>query len=110
MFEKLRETLLTLPPAGASGFEGLVAATLAALTDLTFRLAKSGSQFGRDASTPNAPFAIAMEAKRYTDSVSLETLTGKAAVVGLALEHKCDLWVICATSEVGVDADSKLTS
>ena len=101
MFEKLRETVLTLPPAGAAGFEGLVAATLATLTDLTFRLAKSGSQFGRDASTPNAPFAIAMEAKRHTDSVSLETLTGKAAVAGLALEHKCDLWVICATSEVG---------
>src|SRR5438034_3695732 len=48
------------------------------ISGLLFRLAKSGSQFGRDASTPSGPFSIAMEAKRYATGLSLEDLAGKA--------------------------------
>lgn len=47
----LREILLNLPATGGSGFEGLIASCLAAFTGRTFRLAKSGLQFGLDAST-----------------------------------------------------------
>ncbi len=57
---------LSNPAAGPKGFEGLVAHALAELTGYTFRLARSGAQFGCDAATPKAPFSIAMEAKRYT--------------------------------------------
>ena len=68
----LREELLRIKPAGDTGFEGLLAQTLAAFSGLTFRLAKSGSQFGRDGSSTAAPFAIALEAKRYDGTLRLE--------------------------------------
>lgn len=88
------------PAAGADGFEGLVAQALATLTGYTFRLARSGSQFGRDAGTPNAPFAIAMEAKRYKASVPLQELAGKASLAAFALADRADLWILAATVEV----------
>jgi hypothetical protein len=90
-----------LDATGAGGFEGLVATALAALTGLTFRLAQSGLQFGRDASTPRGRFAVAMEAKRYADPMTLEDLVGKAAVAAHHLRGDIDLWVLCVTSEVG---------
>ena len=61
--EELHKLVYGLDPAGSKGFEGLIASALADITELTFRLAKSGSQFGKDASTPAGTFAIAMEAK-----------------------------------------------
>ena len=73
------------PAAGPNGFEGLVAHALAELTGYTFRLARSGAQFGRDAATTKAPFSIAMEAKRYTDSVPLQELVGKATLAAAVL-------------------------
>jgi hypothetical protein len=99
--KNLREQLLKLEPAGQNGFEGLIATALADLTGLTFRLAKSGSQFGRDASTPRARFAIAMEAKRYTDSLRLEDVAGKIWIASNELASNVDVWVLCATSEMG---------
>jgi hypothetical protein len=98
----LRDFLLKIKPAGSDGFEGLVADALAATTGLVFRLAKSGSQFGRDAMTaPAYPFAVAMEAKRYSDNLTLEHLRGKAGIAADALKYKIDLWVLAATSAVG---------
>lgn len=90
-----RKALRTLlrrwePLAGPDGFEGLVPQALATLTGYTFRLARSGAQFGRDAATPNAPFAIAMEAKRYNDSVPLQELVGKAALAAFELAQGVD--------------------
>ncbi|MCH8619602.1 hypothetical protein [Undibacterium sp. TS12] len=104
----LRQLLLDLKPAGPDGFEGLVACSLSELTGLVFRLAKSGSQFGRDASTGPAPFAIAMEAKRYKEKLTLDDLVGKAGIAGFSLENRIDLWVLAATSEVGDDINAKL--
>lgn len=89
------------PAAGPKGFEGLVARALAALTGMTFRLAKSGSQFGRDGATPSGPFSIAMEAKRYSTSVPLQELAGKATLAAFDLAGEIDLWVLAATVEVG---------
>jgi hypothetical protein len=51
----LRRVSLEVKPTGHDGFEGLVADTLAAMTGLVVRLAKSGSQFGRDASSAPGP-------------------------------------------------------
>lgn len=98
---ELRDHLGRLKPAGPDGFEGLIATALADLTGLTFRLAKSGSQFGRDASTPRGRFAIAMEAKRYNDSLRLEDVAGKIWVASHEMSSDIDLWVLCATSEMG---------
>jgi hypothetical protein len=97
----LRTQLLQLEPAGPNGFEGLIASALADLTGLTFRLAKSGSQFGRDASTPRGRFAIAMEAKRYKEPLRLEDVAGKIWVASNELASNVDVWVLCATSEMG---------
>lgn len=107
-FAKLRDLLLALPPVGDSGFEGLVANALSNFSGLTFRLAKSGSQFGRDATSTPAPFAIALEAKRYDDELRLEVLAGKAVVGGHVLEGKVDVWALGATVEVGEDVVVKL--
>lgn len=74
---------------------------LASVTGYTFRLARSGSQFGRDASMPNAPFAIAMEAKRYTNPVSLAELAGKSTLAAFDLADNIDVWALAATVEVG---------
>jgi hypothetical protein len=71
--EALREVLRGwAPAAGPDGFEGIVAHALVEITALTFRLVRSGAQFGRNACTPAAPFLIASEAKRYTQSVPLQ--------------------------------------
>jgi len=97
----LREVLrLWKPAAGEKGFEGLVAQALAEFTGYTFRLARSGAQFGRDAATLRAPFSIAMEAKRYTDNVPLQELVGKATLAAFALAEGVDLWALAATVEV----------
>lgn len=97
----LRELIYALTPAGNDGFEALVASALADVTDLTFRLAKSGSQFGKDASTPLSAFAIAMEAKRYDEKIGLDAVAGKALIAGNALAGKIDLWILASTVEVG---------
>lgn len=96
------------PAAGHRGFEGLIAYALAELTGYTFRLARSGSQFGRDAATPNAPFSIAMEAKRYTNGVPLQELIGKAALAAAMLAEGIDLWVLAATVEVSEPTQRQL--
>ncbi|MCT2400423.1 restriction endonuclease [Novosphingobium sp. HK4-1] len=96
------------PAAGPDGFEGLVARALAELTGYTFRLARSGAQFGRDAATPKAPFSIAMEAKRYTDSVPLQELVGKATLAAGVLAEGIDLWVLAATVEISEPTQRQL--
>lgn len=105
----IRSVLTQLRPSGDGGFEGLVASLIAAKTGLQIRLAKSGSQFGRDASSPRDLFAIAMEAKRYDSNLRLEELLGKATVAGFALGADTDLWVIGATTEIGDDIVRKVT-
>jgi hypothetical protein len=107
-YQTLRNFLLALKPAGPDGFEGLVAGALSGVTGLVIRLAKSGSQFGRDASSGVGPFAVAMEAKRYDDNLRLEVLAGKVVLGGHVLEGKVDLWVLGATSEVGDDVERHL--
>jgi hypothetical protein len=99
----LREVLLNVKATGPDGFEGLVADALAATSGLVIRLAKSGSQFGRDGSSGPSLFAVALEAKRYDDNLRLEILAGKAILAGHVLAGKVDLWVLGATTEVGDD-------
>jgi hypothetical protein len=108
--KQIRSLLLDLQPTGAAGFEGLVASVLARMTGLVIRLAKSGSQFGRDASSLPGAFAVAMECKRYDVDLRLEDLMGKITVAGSVLEGLVDLYVLGATSAVGDDTVQKLTA
>lgn len=62
--------LQSLPPNGKDGFEGLVAGLFEKLSGYRFHLARSGSQFGRDAGTYDGP-SIVMETKRYSSSSNL---------------------------------------
>ncbi len=107
--EHIRAALLALDAAGDDGFEGLMATVLARMTGLVMRLAKSGSQFGRDATTPAGIYGVAMEGKRYGDDLRLEHLAGKIAVATHVLEGLVDLYVIGATSSVG-DATQQFLS
>lgn len=97
----LRNALLSCAPAGEQGFEGLVAAALGDRTGLTFRLANSGSQFGRDARSDRGAFSIAIEAKRYDGKLRLEDLSGKARLAGHSLQGEVDLWVLGTTRAIG---------
>src|SRR6185437_12815913 len=106
----IRTMLLRLPPSGATGCEGLIASVIASITGTTIRLAKSGSQFGRDASSPVGSFSLAVEVKRYDAPLRLDDLLGKAASASDALGADTDLWIIAATSEIGDDIVRKVTS
>lgn len=106
----IRRILLLLEPSGPNGFEGLIATALAELSGLTIRLAKSGSQYGRDASSPPDEFAIAMEGKRYDSPLRLEDLAGKAVLGGQSLQGDLDLWVLGTTAEVGDETSRRLTA
>ncbi len=110
---RTREALKNLlqrwePAAGADGFEGLVAHALANLSGFTFRLARSGSQFGRDGATTAGQFSIAMEAKRYRKSVPLQELVGKSALAAFELADDVDVWVLAATVEVSEPTQRRL--
>jgi hypothetical protein len=98
----VRSLLLKLSPTAAKGFEGLAADALSGITGLNVRLAKSGSQAGRDASsTPSSEFAIALEAKLYRRDLPLEALAGKSVLAGFYLAGQVDVWAVATTSEVG---------
>lgn len=90
------------PPAGADGFEGLVAVALAQVSGLPIRLARSGSQFGRDGLSTPGDFVIAFEAKRYGDRPpTLQELTTKAALATHDLGDGLDIWACAVTTDIG---------
>jgi hypothetical protein len=68
--ERLRDALVAMPETGVTGFEGLVATLLRALTGDRFYVARSGDQ-PADAVTSAAD--IAMQAKRYGRATVDET-------------------------------------
>jgi hypothetical protein len=106
--DTLQRKILDIKPAGDDGFEGLITGVLAARSGYTFRLAKSGSQFGRDANMPPGPFVIAIEGKRYdVDELRLEVFAGK---VQIALDQltNVDVWVLGSTAATGADALDKV--
>src|SRR3546814_13926861 len=45
---RLKAGLLALPESGENGFEGLIATLLGSVTQVSFRLATSGTQDGQD--------------------------------------------------------------
>ncbi len=96
-------TLLDLKPTGPTGFEGLIRELLECWTGQLFRLARAGSQSGKDA-TSDSPsgIIIAAEMKRYGQESTLNRreLLGELveAIQGLP---NLDLWVLATTTEIG---------
>lgn len=96
------DSLRQMKPAGPNGFEGLIAQLLKALTGHHFRLAKSGSQAGRDISSrdPGAN-VIAVECKRYGKTTELkerELLGELVQVVESILD--LDLWILVTSRDI----------
>lgn len=99
----LLDFLRSLPATGPNGFEGLIRVLLEKWTRLTFRLARSGSQFGKDGTAEtHGPFSVTFETKRYKETTELNAreLSGELLQVKTAFPS-LDLWVLAATKEVG---------
>ncbi|RZJ45484.1 MAG: hypothetical protein EON87_07390, partial [Brevundimonas sp.] len=95
----LMAALLALKPAGAKGFEGLLAKVLSAASGRPFRLAKSGLQNGKDGATSARDGQIAFEAKLYTGKLpDNEVLTKIARLIDAPTPP--DVWFLGATVEV----------
>ncbi len=101
--DPLLDFLRLLPATGPNGFEGLVRDLLERWTGLTFRLARSGSQFGKDGtSETQRQFSVSFETKRYEETTELNAreLSGELLQAKTAFPD-LDLWVLAATKEVG---------
>jgi hypothetical protein len=95
---RLLDALRKMAATGESGFEGLMAAVLAELTGMAFRLAGSGSQSGSDGDARRRGDQVSFECKRYTKSPGKAELLSKVAE--LNSRDDVDLWVVCATAPV----------
>ena len=95
----LKSFLLELRATGNDGFEGLMARVLTDITGISFRLAASGSQFGRDGSAVREEDGVSFECKRYEDRIPRSEILAKIAELSLS-SASVDAWFLCATSEV----------
>ena len=90
-----------LHATGPNGFEGLVASLLARLTGRQFRLARSGTQGGRDLTSDDHATVVAVECKCYADTTPLDIreLVGELSIAAID-RPDLDLWVLVATRDV----------
>ncbi|GAB4230937.1 MAG: hypothetical protein Kow00121_59630 [Elainellaceae cyanobacterium] len=112
MNQALVNALRNLHHSGQSGFEGLIAKLLEALTDRHFHLAQAGTQLGRDmsASGPNTN-VIAVECKRYGEKTELNEreLLGEIVQVAKAIPD-LDLWVLVTSRGIPSQLHESLRS
>jgi hypothetical protein len=97
--ENLSTALSELKATGETGFEGLIAVALDAITGLSFRLASSGYQRGVDG---KAAFegAIAFEGKLYTNDLPRQDVLSKIPDLVRHNDHSDLVWVLGATCTV----------
>lgn len=96
----LQDALLALDPTGPDGFEGFLGVILGEITGQSFRLAKSGTQRGRDGDSAFDGGATYFEGKRYKDGLSKNDITIKLFDVANDEASLVDLWILGATCEV----------
>lgn len=102
MDSKLIAAIMQIAPTGPDGFEGLIAKLLMALTGRRFRLAKSGSQAGRDMSMRHASSnVVTVECKRYGKKTELDEreLLGEF-VQAISDISDLDLWILVTSRDV----------
>lgn len=108
---QLKNVLGQLNPTGHGGFEGLVKSLLEALTGNRYRLARAGTQEGRDLSTAGTNSTwIAVEAKHYPRAQP----PPKRTFLGHLTETRndmpdLDLWVLVASTEIPDQTANALT-
>lgn len=98
--EALKEALLALDPSGPEGFEGFLGVILGEITGQSFRLAKSGTQLGRDGDSAFDGGATFFEGKRYKDGLSKNDISVKLFDVANDDVSLVDVWILGATCEV----------
>ncbi|MDM9628489.1 hypothetical protein QTL95_21565 [Rhizobium sp. S152] len=108
-YQNLKAALIELAPSGPTGFEGLVAVVLADVLGQPLRLAKSGSQRGRDGDTAFDDGAIYFEAKRYGDPVRATEVKSKLIDIMNDEVSQLEMWVLAATCEVGSQLGQDVT-
>ena len=92
--------MLALDPSGPEGFEGLLGVILGEITGQSFRLAKSGTQRGRDGDSAFDGGATYFEGKRYKEGLSKNDVSTKLFDVANDDAGLVDLWILGATCEV----------
>lgn len=96
----LLDALLILDPSGPDGFEGFLGIILAKVTGQPFRLAKSGSQRGRDGDSAFDSGVTYFEGKRYKEGLSKNDISQKLFDLSIDDVGTLDLWVLGATCEI----------
>ena len=76
-----------------------MASVLTEITEIPFRLAASGSQFGSDGSAVREEDGVSFECKRYQDTIPRKEILSKIAELRFS-SASVDAWYLCATSEV----------
>ena len=92
----------SLNPTGVNGFEGLLAHGLTEVSEVDFRVVKSGRQHGTDLhSAPHNSFRLGLEAKRYGETTSLPTdgLKAKVHEAGTGA-FPIDLWILAVSKHM----------
>ncbi len=92
--------MLALDPSGPEGFEGLLGVILGEITEQSFRLAKSGTQRGRDGDSAFDGGATYFEGKRYKEKLSKNDISTKLFDIANDETGQLDLWILGATCEV----------
>ena len=106
---ELRDIVRMLNPTGKNGFEGLMAAVLTDIAKISFGLAKSGPQGGKDGQSALNSGAISFEGKLYDEQVSKNEVLSKIAEVAASDGGDADLWILGSTGTVSTQ-DVKLVS
>lgn len=96
----LQNALLALHHSGPNGFEGLLGVILGEVTGQSFRLAKSGTQRGRDGDSAFDGGTTYFECKRYKDGLSKDDISTKLFDIANDDAGLVDLWILGATCEV----------
>jgi hypothetical protein len=104
----LREALLALHHSGPNGFEGLLGIVLGSVTGQSFRLARSGSQRGRDGDSAFDGGATYFEGKRYRESPRPAEITAKLFDLVNDDAGQVDLWILGATCEISTQTTAAM--
>lgn len=107
---ELREIVRKLKATGSDGFEGLIALVLSEITGVSFSLAKSGSQRGRDGETIYDPGSITFEGKRYDDTVPKNEVLSKISEIAVDDAGGTDLWILGATAPISSQDNSSISA
>ncbi|MET1254605.1 hypothetical protein [Aliikangiella maris] len=107
--ENLKNAICALKPTGQNGFEGFVAAILGKISGHTFRLAGSGSQYGKDGDASSQTSHISFECKLYTKPLVKNEILSKSVEI-LSGTDIPDAWILGATQELKTQIHDPLKS